>query len=88
MVNPLLARKRGLLPYGKQREIAKKAGVSEAYVSAVVNDRLRPVTVEGQRNLRRVRVLVARALGVRVDEAFPPHDPADSIDADRTAIPA
>lgn len=80
MVNTSVTRKREL-PYGKQKEIARRARVSEAYVSAVVNDRLRPVTVEGQKNLRRVRVLVARALGMRVDEAFPPQEPSELIES-------
>lgn len=60
------------LPFGKQKEIAQKAGVSESYVSRVARSRFTPTTPRGWRKYRTVQVLIARALGRRVDEVFPP----------------
>jgi transcriptional regulator with XRE-family HTH domain len=56
------------LPFGAQKEIAKKLGVAESVVSRVMNDKgddLKPATV------RAVRVAIARKLRMRVDEVFP-----------------
>lgn len=57
------------LPVGAQREIATKLDVAESVVSRVMNDKgadLSPKTI------RRVRVAIARRIGMRVDEVFPP----------------
>jgi transcriptional regulator with XRE-family HTH domain len=59
------------LPYGKQREIAKRLGVAESYVSAVVNETFRPRSKRGWKMYRRVQVAVARSMGQRVEEVFP-----------------
>lgn len=67
-----VAERKHRLPFGVQKEIALAAGVSRSLVSAVVNGTVNPTTPEGRRRHRRIKVLVARKLGLRVDEAFPP----------------
>ena len=59
------------LKHGAQRAIAGKLGVSEAYVSMVVTGKRRATTERGRRKEREIKVAVARALRLRVDEAFP-----------------
>lgn len=56
------------LPWGAQKEIAERLGVAESVVSRVMNDKgsdLKPET------LRKIRVAIARKIGMRVDEVFP-----------------
>lgn len=60
--------RRERLPVGAQKEIAQRLGVAESVVSRVMNDKgsdLSPIT------RRRVKVAIARKLGMKVDEAFP-----------------
>ena len=59
-----------LLPFGKQREIARRLNVSTALVSGVVNGVYNPRTPRGQKTARRVQVAVSRALGMKLSEAF------------------
>lgn len=56
------------LPYGTQSEIAKKLGVSPAFVSLVMNDKAAALN---QEKVRKVRVAIARRLRMAVAEAFP-----------------
>lgn len=55
-----------LLPFGKQREIARRLDVSTSYVSMIVNGGRIPRSGQG----RQVAVAVARALGMKLHEAF------------------
>jgi hypothetical protein len=57
-----------LLPYGAQAEIARSVGVSKGYVSDVLSGRRGAPS----KTARRVQVLVARKLKLRVAEVFPP----------------
>jgi DNA-binding transcriptional regulator YdaS (Cro superfamily) len=59
-----------LLPHGKQRQIARRLGVSETYVSNVVAGVDLPTTDRGWKTYRRVQAAIARALRMRVNEAF------------------
>jgi transcriptional regulator with XRE-family HTH domain len=59
-----------LLGFGRQREIARKLGLSESYVSMVVSGVVVPRTEKGRKTARRVQVAVARALGMKLHEAF------------------
>lgn len=56
------------LRHGDQKEIAAKLGISEPVVSRVMNDKINQLSAE---TVRRVRVAIARKLGLKVDEAFP-----------------
>jgi transcriptional regulator with XRE-family HTH domain len=67
-----VAERKHRMPFGSQKEIAAETGLSRSLVSQVVNDTYRPVTPQGQRTMRRLQVRIARKLGMRVDEAFPP----------------
>lgn len=76
------AERKHRLPFGAQKAIAEEAGVSRSLVSAIVNDTYRPTTEQGRRTMRRIRVRIARELGMRVDEAFPPKsEPAEQVTA-------
>ena len=55
-----------LLPFGKQREIARRLNVSTSYVSMIVNGGRIPRSGQG----RQVAVAIARALGMKLHEAF------------------
>lgn len=55
-----------LLAHGKRREIANRLGVSESYVSQIVNGVKLPSGPMG----RKVAVAVSRALGMKVNEVF------------------
>src|SRR5687767_14377091 len=55
-----------LLPFGAQRRIARKLGVSTSYVSQIVNGGKIPRSGDG----RKVAVAVSRALGMKLHEAF------------------
>jgi transcriptional regulator with XRE-family HTH domain len=59
-----------LLPHGAQRKIARRLGVEESRVSAVVNGEATPVTEAGWKSWRRIQKAVARTLGLDVEEAF------------------
>jgi hypothetical protein len=66
-----------LLPHGSQRKIARRLEVEESAVSAVVNwmpgDEM-PKTDAGWKSWRRVQRAVAKALNLRVVEAFSPEE--------------
>lgn len=70
-----IAERKHRMPHGAQRRIARAEGISEGFVSAVVNETFVPRTERTQRKARRVQVRVARVLGMTVDEAFPPPAP-------------
>jgi transcriptional regulator with XRE-family HTH domain len=55
-----------LLSHGKQIEIAERLGVSVSYVSMVANGKRLPRSGKG----RQVQVAIARALRMKVSEAF------------------
>lgn len=55
-----------LLPFGTQRRIARRLGVSTSYVSMIVNGGRIPRSGDG----RKVAVAVSRALGMKLYEAF------------------
>ncbi len=57
------------LPFGAQKEIAVNLKIAESTVSLVVNDKTATLHAD---TVRKIRVAVARKIGVRVDEAFPP----------------
>lgn len=59
-----------LLQPSKQQEIADRMGEPKSFVSKVVNGRQIPTSPRGWKRYRRVQVAVARAIGLRVDEAF------------------
>ena len=67
-----IAERKHLMPFRAQAEVAASEHVAESYVSAVMNDAVRPKTDLTRKKLRRVQVALARKLGVTVDEAFPP----------------
>ena len=74
-----VAERKHLLTQGAQRDIAREAGVSEALVSEVVSDSYRPKTDRGRATERRIRVRIARKLGMKVDDVFPPKaEPTES----------
>lgn len=66
------AERKHRMPYGAVREIAKQLGVSEQLVSMVLADESRAKTEEGRKRRRRIQVAIARKLGMRVDDVFPP----------------
>jgi transcriptional regulator with XRE-family HTH domain len=78
------AERKHRMPFGAQKEIAAALEVTPAYVSRVLSDDIRPRTPTGQKQLRRIRVAIARRLGMPVDEVFPPPAP----DATQEAPPA
>lgn len=71
-----VAERKHRLSFGAQKEIAADLGVSRALVSLVVSDQYHPTRYEGKRTRRRIQVRIARKLGLRVDEAFPPLEEA------------
>lgn len=72
MVPLTIAERKHLMPRGAQMQVATSLGLSTTYVSAVMNDETHPKTEAGKKQLRRVRVALARKLGRPVDEVFPP----------------
>lgn len=56
--------------HGAQRKIARRLGIEEARVSAVVNGEDLPKTELGWRSYRRAQRAIAKALGLSVEEAF------------------
>jgi predicted transcriptional regulator len=58
------------LPYGEQQNIAREAGVSEAFVSRVQNDKIEGLDPD---KVRQVQLEIAKRLRPRVPlaEAFP-----------------
>jgi hypothetical protein len=59
-----------LLEHGVQHRIALRLSVSDAFVSSVVRGEERPATRDGWKTYRRVQREVAKALSLRVVEAF------------------
>lgn len=59
------------LEHGTQRKIARRLGLSEGYVSEVISGAAQPRTERGRKTQRRVQVIVARAVGMKVDDVFP-----------------
>ena len=76
-----------LLGFGKQKEIARRIGVSEGYVSNVINGLATPRTPKGWRTYRRVQVAIARALNLPLAEVFGETE-ASRADADHASSPA
>lgn len=74
-----IAERKHRMPHGAQKKIAQTEGVSEQYVSSVMNETFVPQTEPARRKVQRVRVRIARALGVTVDEAFPPTDREEAV---------
>ena len=62
---------KALMEHGTQRKIARALALSDAYVSQVVAGKVDARTEKGRKTQRKVQVAVARALRLRVDEAFP-----------------
>lgn len=63
-----------LLPSGKQREIADRTSINPAVISNAVNGYGFPRTPRGWKTYRRAQVAIARALGMRMGDAFQPHE--------------
>ncbi len=57
------------LPFGAQKEIAEKLDLAESTVSLVVNDKVAALNAG---TVRKVRVAVARRIGLPVDQVFQP----------------
>jgi hypothetical protein len=74
-----IAERKHQMPHGAGLEIAEKEKVHPAYVSRALADEIRPKTRPAKKKLRRVRVAIARKLGVTVDEAFPPAEPVQQV---------
>lgn len=60
------------MPHGGQRRAAKRARVSETYVTLVMGGVARVSTPRGLRTLVRVQRAIAREMGRPVDEVFEP----------------
>lgn len=59
-----------LLPHGAQRKIARALDIEQSRVSVVIAGLDIPKTELGWKSYRRVQRAVAKALDLRVDEAF------------------
>lgn len=70
-----VADRKARLEHGAISRVAEKIGVGAAYVSRVLADEIRPKTRKGVRSVQQMRVLLAREMGVRVADAFPPLPP-------------
>ncbi len=66
--------RKALLNHGKQREIADRQSLNPATVSQAVNGVGFPLSPKGWVKYRKAQVAIARALGLRLDEAFQPHE--------------
>lgn len=62
--------RKALLPHGSQRKIARRLGIEESRVSVVVNGADIPTSEFGWKSYRLVQNAIARALGMKVGEAF------------------
>ena len=58
------------MPHGGQRRAAKRAKVSETYVTLVMNGVARGSTPRGLRTLRRVQSALAREIARPTEEVF------------------
>jgi transcriptional regulator with XRE-family HTH domain len=59
------------MPHGAQAEVVRELGLSRTYVSAVMNDEVRPKTEPTRLKLRETQEALAAKLGRPVDEVFP-----------------
>jgi hypothetical protein len=66
--------RKALLDHGKQREIADRIRVNPATVSNAVNGVGFPLSRKGWVKYRKAQVAIARALGMKLEEAFQPHE--------------
>ena len=64
------------LEQGDRQRIAKAIGVPAPTISNVITGAYRPRTEKGRKTLRKVQVAVARAVGMRVADVFPPEQAA------------
>ena len=64
------------LEYGTRKKIAAALNVPAPTVSNVITGAYRPRTDKGRKTLRKVQVAVARAVGMRVADVFPPEQAA------------
>jgi hypothetical protein len=67
-----VAERKHRFPHGAGKEIAIEAGVSEALVSRILGGSFLPTTPKGRATERRIQVRIARKLGMKVDDVFPP----------------
>ena len=71
--------RKALLPHGSQRKIARKLGIEEARVSAVVSGTQVPLTEAGWKSYRRVQRAIARVLNLSLEEAFQSHELGETV---------
>lgn len=64
------------LERGAQKRIAAALGVPAPTVSNVITGAYRPRTERGRKTQRKVQKAVAKAIGLKVEEVFPPQDAA------------
>lgn len=77
-----IAERKYLMPHGRQKEIAESLGVSEAFVSNVVNAARMPRTERAWKKHRAVARVIARTLKRPMREVFPELFPARAIAAE------
>lgn len=81
-----IAERKYRMPHGALQQVARSEGVANSYVTAVMNGTVMPRSPLARKKLRRVRVALARKLGLRVDEVFGPA--TTSAETEPVAIPA
>jgi hypothetical protein len=76
-----IADRKHLMPHGAQVQVASDEGVAESYVSAVMNDDVRPKTPASREKLARVQAALARKLDRPVEDVFPTKHEAATVAA-------
>lgn len=74
-----VAERKYRMPHGALQAVARATGVSNAYVTAVMNGTVTPKSEAARKKLRRVRVALARKLSRPVDEVFPPETGLEAV---------
>lgn len=67
-----VAERKYRMPFGAQKAISRELQVSAGWICKVMDGAVRAKTPSGRKTVRAIQVAIARKLGVRVDEAFPP----------------
>ena len=66
-----IAERKHRMPHGAQRAVAAQFGVSEAYVSVIMNEQAMPKTAVSLEKVQRIQAALAARLALPVEDVFP-----------------
>lgn len=73
-----VAERKHRMPHGGQHRLAKRFGVTDSYLSAVMAGECHPKSKRTKLRLRRMQLAIAAELGLSLDDVFSPEEQAQA----------